>query len=71
MNFWYEFGMNFLYNAKLYKLMKLQKKKKILFVLSQTPIPWRMDACIHLAELLCCAPETVTTLLIGYCCLVV
>ena len=26
----------------------------------------RMDTCICLAELLCCAPETITTLLIGY-----
>ena len=26
----------------------------------------RMDACICMAESLCCAPETITTLLIGY-----
>ena len=26
----------------------------------------RMDTCICMAELLCCAPETITTLLIGY-----
>ena len=25
-----------------------------------------MDTWIHMAELLCCAPETLTTLLIGY-----
>ena len=25
-----------------------------------------MDTCIYMAELLCCAPETITTLLIGY-----
>ena len=25
-----------------------------------------MDTCIYVAELLCCAPGTVTTLLIGY-----
>ena len=26
----------------------------------------RMDTCIHMAESLCCAPETTTTLRIGY-----
>ena len=26
----------------------------------------RMDTCICMAESLCCAPETITTLLIGY-----
>ena len=26
----------------------------------------RMDTCIWMAESLCCPPETVTTLLIGY-----
>ena len=26
----------------------------------------RMDTCICVVELLCCAPETITTLLIGY-----
>ena len=26
----------------------------------------RMDTRIHMAESLCCAPETITTLLIGY-----
>ena len=27
----------------------------------------RIDACICMAELLFCAPETIKTLLIGYC----
>ena len=27
---------------------------------------WRMDTCICMAESLCCLPETITTLLIGY-----
>ena len=27
---------------------------------------WRMDTCICLAESLCCSPETITKLLIGY-----
>ena len=26
----------------------------------------RMDTCVRMAELLCSAPETITTLLIGY-----
>ena len=26
----------------------------------------RVDTCIHMAESLCCSPETITTLLIGY-----
>ena len=26
----------------------------------------RMDTCIHVAEFLCCSPETMMTLLIGY-----
>ena len=26
----------------------------------------RMDTCVRMAESLCCSPETVTTLLIGY-----
>ena len=26
----------------------------------------RMDTCIYMAESLCCPPETITTLLIGY-----
>ena len=26
----------------------------------------RMDACICVAEFLCCVPEAITTLLIGY-----
>ena len=26
----------------------------------------RMDTCICMAEVFCCAPETITTLLIGY-----
>ena len=26
----------------------------------------RKDACIYMAESLCCPPETITTLLIGY-----
>ena len=26
----------------------------------------RMDTCIHMAELLCCSPETIVTLLIGH-----
>ena len=31
---------------------------------------WRMDTCICVAESLCCACETITTLLFGCCCLV-
>ena len=31
---------------------------------------WRMDTCICMAESLCCACETITTLLFGCCCLV-
>ena len=30
----------------------------------------RMDACTRMAESLCCSSETITTSLIGYCCLV-
>ena len=26
----------------------------------------RMDTCIHMAESLCCSPETITSSLIGY-----
>ena len=26
----------------------------------------RMDTCVYMAELDCCVPETITTLLIGY-----
>ena len=28
----------------------------------------RMDPCIRIAESLCCPPETITSLLIGYAC---
>ena len=31
----------------------------------------RMDTCIHMAESLCCRPETITAFLTGYCCCLV
>jgi len=27
---------------------------------------WRMDTCVCMADSLCCSPENITTLLIGY-----
>ena len=30
-----------------------------------------MDTCIHMAESLCCQPETITAFLTGYCCCLV
>ena len=31
----------------------------------------RMDACIHVPESLCCLPETITTLVISYACMLI
>ena len=29
---------------------------------------WRTDTCMCMAQSLCCSPETITTLVIGYAC---
>ena len=53
------------------------KKTTLLLVLSaitfcsglqrtQSTVSFRMDMCICMAESLCCSPETIATLLIGY-----
>ena len=42
-------------------------KKDLIDIIDNTLVSWgRVDTCLCMAESLCCSPETVTILLIGY-----
>ena len=67
---WHGIVNQLYFNKKKFKENNMELHSMLCGSLDGRWVCRRMDACTRMAESLCCSSETITTLLIGYFCLV-